>query len=1109
MLLACALGMLIATWSAPFAQAAAPGREPAEAVLDEDIPTQSLDDALVALTEQTGLHFVYVSDVVRQQKSRAVHAGLDAVQALTRLLDGTGLQFEFLTADTVRILAMAATAGPSASESVASGLPAVIVTGSRIPLPPQVAAASPVQIVTAQEISLQGSTDAVDIMSMLPQMITSSGADSGNHSNPESAAGGFTTADLRGLRPQRTLVLVNGRRLGPGDPNTANPAPAPDLDQIPVAMIERVEVLTGGATATYGPDAIAGVVNFILKDDVQGVQIDSQYGFAQHVQHDGQVEQLERNAGFAAATGSAVDGMKRGVSVLAGTAFGAGAGQLTAYITYQDQDPVRGAARDYTGCPLYSASWSSGIATDNQLICSGSAQSNLFSAAPGDGNAYSVAGSRFVPWPAANVAPPAYFNVAPYFSSQRADQRWLTGLLGHFEFDPAARLYVELGLMDDRTQEEISPSGLFFASNPLTLDGSYAVNCSNPLLSAQQAAILCAPAQIAADRLQPGSVNAAVEIGRRNVEGSPRESDFEHRNYRAVGGVDGRLGEMWRYDFYVLWHYTSLFQTYDNYLSNTAIGRALQVTSGAGGHPVCISGGACVPYDIFTSGAVTSQQVAFLAATASDEGTNTEQIIEGNVTGQLASFGFASPWAHDGFALNSGFQHRRESLRFAPDRAEFSDDLSGLAFSEVAIDRRVSVDEGYIELRAPVFQDRPFMKELDFSAGYRYTAYSTSGTTDTWKFDVQVSPLSDARLRASFDRAVRAPSLTELYTPLALEVADIANDACAPTDGGATHAAASAAQCLHTGVSAAQYGNGIGRAYGGTNTVPQCGLNCGLLVGGNPTLSPETADTWSIGMLLTPVSLTTFNASVDYFRIRLRGEIGTVPESVTLQQCLTTGDPVLCSQVVRSSAGALIGNGVADGGYIRGDLVNTGASLVSGIDLQSAFRQPLPGNWGSLNLSLNGTWQQHNASTPYRSAPSYDCAGLFGNTCLNGSVIPRWRHNLRVTWELPARAHLSAQWRFIGHTGFDNNSAQALLQNQEEGRYDPAVTHIPNYSYLDLAATWEATRHLQVRLGVNNVLDRDPPVLPEEVSAQAGQINTFPVYDVLGRNFFLGLRATL
>jgi outer membrane receptor protein involved in Fe transport len=1001
-------------------------------------------------------------------------------------------------------------AGPSRSALIPTPLPDVIVTGSRIPLPSAVAAVSPVQIVTGQEIDLQGTTDAVDILSALPQMISRSGADFGNHSNPISSAGGTSTADLRGLGPQRTLVLVNGRRLGPGDSNTSNLSPAADLDQIPVAMIQRVEVLTGGATATYGPDAIAGVVNFILKDDIEGVQFDSGYGFAQHVQHDGPVEQLEREAGISAPTGSTTDAKKRDVSILAGTAFADGAGRVTAYASYQNQDPVRGADRDYTDCPLYTASQSIGAATDNQIICSGNPQSNLFSAAPGDGNLYAVSGSRFVPWPASNAVPPPFFNTAQYFYSQREDRRWLTGLLAHLELGPGVRFYMELGVMDDRTREEVSPSAVFFARNPFTLDGSYAVNCSNPLLSAQQAAILCTPAQIAADRLQPGSVNAAVDIGRRNVEGSGRDTDFAHRSYRAVVGVGGRFAETWRYDFYVLWHYISLFQTYQNQLSNTAIGRALQVTAGADGRPVCISGGACVPYDIFTSGAVTPQQLAFLYAGASDEGTTTEQIIEGNVTGQLASYGLASPWAHDGLALNIGFQHRSESLQFAPDAAELSDDLSGFSNSQVAIDRRVAVDEGYVEMRAPVVQDRPLMRELDVDAGYRYSAYSTAGTTSTWKFDVQISPLSDARLRASFDRAVRAPNLTELYTPLALTVANIADDPCAPTQGGATHAAATAAQCLRTGISAAQYGNGIGPAFGGTNTVPQCGFTCGLLIGGNPALAPETADTWSVGTVFTPSSLTTFNASVDYYRVRLRGEIGTVPESVTLQQCLTTGDPVLCSQIVRSPTGALIGSGVTGGGYILGNLVNTGAALVSGVDVESSFRQPLPGIWGMLDLSLNGTWQQHNSATPYRSAASYDCAGLFGNTCLNGSVIPRWRHNLRLTWRLPAaRTQLSAEWRFIGHTGFDNNSAQALLQNQEEGSYDPVLTHIPDYSYLDLAVVWEATRHVQLRLAVNNVLDKDPPVLPEEVSMQAGEINTFPVYDVLGRTFLLALRATL
>jgi outer membrane receptor protein involved in Fe transport len=255
------------------------------------------------------------------------------------------------------------------------------------------------------------------------------------------------------------------------------------------------------------------------------------------------------------------------------------------------------------------------------------------------------------------------------------------------------------------------------------------------------------------------------------------------------------------------------------------------------------------------------------------------------------------------------------------------------------------------------------------------------------------------------------------------------------------------------------------------------------------------------------MAIPTLSASVDYFHIRLKGEIGIVPESVTLSQCLTTGDPTVCSQIVRDAAGTLGGTTPASGGYILGNAVNVGTALVSGIDVQGSVRRALGARWGALAASLSGSWLQHNASTPYRSAPNFDCAGLFGNTCLNGSVNPRWRHNLRVTWETPWNAQLSAQWRFIGHTGFDNNSPQALLQNAEEGFFDPLLTHIPSYSYLDLSGIWAVSRNVQVRVVVNNVLDKDPPFVPQEVSGAAGGLNTFPVYDVLGRDISVALRA--
>jgi outer membrane receptor protein involved in Fe transport len=1107
--LALSLGSPVPLWAASAEQASS-----AEAAaLRADIPAQPLAAALAEFARQTGLHPVYVSSVVRDQKSHAVPAGLGAAAALAGLLEGSGLRFEFLTRRSVRILVAAQAPGAQSTGAPAEPEPPysaeVVVTGSRIPVQADVTTAGPLQVVTARELLLSGHTDAVDIVGALPQMVTTAVTDFGNHSSPSANAGGVTTADLRGLRPQRTLVLINGRRLGVGDPNTNNPAPAPDLDQIPLALLERVEVLTGGASATYGADAVAGVVNFILKDHVQGVQIDAQYQLAQHTQQNRYLEGLETAAGSTAPSGTGVDGFRRDVSVLAGSAFSGGDGQLTGYVIYHGQDAVRGSDRDFAACPVYSNNYQSGVPTDRGLSCGGSVSSNLFATDLLEGVAYSVVGNRFVPWPAGGAVPPAVFNYAPYEYAQRDDVRYQAGTLGQLRLSRAARLYLEFAYMHDQTRTGIAPSGLFAGENRQTADGGYLVNCSNPLLSPQEAAILCTPAQIAADRADPGSVSADVVIGRRNVEGAGRLTSYEHRSYRAVGGVDGRLGDDWSYNAYALYYYTSLFQGFTGFLSTAAVNRALQVTTDQSGRPVCISGGRCVPYDIFSSGAVTAEQLADLYAVGTSGGANSEQIVEADVTGQLAGYGLVAPWAHDGAALNAGVERRTDGLRFTPDAVELSGDLSGWDTAIVALDKRLSVNEGFVEIRAPIMQDRPLAKDLTVDAAYRYSAYSFGKTTNTYKFDLQFAPVSDIRLRSSYNRVVRAPNLIELYTPLSYGISpQIASDPCAPTDGGATHAAASLDQCRHTGVNAAQYGDGIGPAFGGTSKIAQCAfLGCGRVGGGNPALTPEAADTWSVGVTLTPTPIPSLFASVDYFHIRLKKEIGTVPDTITLYQCLNSGDPTVCSQVVRTAAGTLNG-GLSGGGYILGNSVNTGEAAVAGIDVQGGIRQSLPGRWGTLTANLSGSWLLHNTSTPYQGAQGFDCAGLFGNTCLNGSVNPKWRHNLRVTWETPWNAQLSAQWRFVGHTDFDNNSSQALLQNQEEGFFDPVLTRIPSYSYLDLSAVWAVTRNLQVRIAVDNVFDKDPPLVPQEVSVAAGGLNTFPTYDVLGRDIAVAVRAT-
>lgn len=1108
-------GVTLALWLAPAALALTN----APAALTADIPAQPLAQALVAFAQQTGLHLVYVSALVRNKNSCAVAAGRSADEALARLLEGTGLKFEFLTARSVHILAdvppPTAQLPPAAEESQPF-LPVIMVTGSRIPVPNNITATSLLQIVTSQDIALAGYRDSFDVINTLPQMINSAGLDGGNTSN----YWGITTADLRGLGPQRTVVLINGRRLGPGDPNTGNPAPAPNLDQIPLAMVDRVEVLTGGASATYGSDAVAGVVNFILKDHVQGVQIDSQYGFAQHTQQNSYIQGLEAESGTTPPLGTRVDGFKRDVSVLGGTGFHDEAGQVTGYFIYHSQNAIYGSERDFTDCAAYSANYWFGVPTQTGIVCSGSSSSNAFTPNAGQGpKTYSVVGNRFVPWPVPNSVPPPYFNYAPYRSLQRQDTRYQAGLLAHVEIDPAATPYVELNFMDDRTRVPDGPSGLFQFLNPLTPDGNFFVNCSNPLLSAQEATILCTPDQIAADKAHPGGASADVNIGRRNVEGHGRLQSFEHRNYRAVVGVNGRLGNAWSYGAYALYHYNSLSVTHDNYLNLAAIDNALQVTTDHLGHAVCISGGSCVPYNIFTTGAVTAQQLAYLNVTGHDRGGNSEQILQADVTGQLGAYGLVVPWARDGVAFNAGAEQRVETLRFVPDAAEVLGDLSGFGgnFSGpnsgigiVAINKRVAVDEGFLELRIPIAQDRPLTRDLTLGAGYRYSVYSTAGATSTYRADLLFAPVRDVELRASFEHVVRAPNLIELYTPLTYGAADSVGggDPCA--SNGATPATASLTQCTHTGVTAAQYGNGVAKTFGGTSMLVQCSIACGEVSGGNPRLAPESADTWSMGFTFTPSAIPTLTGSVDYFHILLKGEIGAVPAGVTLSQCLATGDPSWCSQIVRTPAGSLFGSTVAGGGYIVQRDVNTGTALVSGTDLQMNYRQQLFGRWGSLRASLTGTWLLHNIAAPYRSAPSYDCAGLFGFNCLNGSVNPPWRHNLRLTWEAPWNVQLSAQWRFIGRSDFDNNSPQTALQYIEEGFYDPVLTHIPSYSYFDLSAIWTVTPHVQVRAGVNNVFDKDPPFIAQgDISGvSSGVINTFPIYDVVGRSIFMVLRAT-
>jgi iron complex outermembrane recepter protein len=1003
----------------------------------------------------------------------------------------------------------------------------VVVTGSRIPVPANISATSPTTVVSSQEIQLQGHTDITDLINSLPQNIIGSNADFGNTSSPLTSTGGFSTVDLRGLGPQRTLVLVNGRRLGAGDPSTTNQNVASDIDQIPVPLIERVDVVTGGASATYGSDAIAGVVNFILKKDFQGIQIDGQYGFNDHDQHNSYVEDLlshdDPHTGFTAVTpptGNVRDGYKHDLSMVMGTNFADGNGNITAYFVYHDQQPVSAAARDFSACALYSNSVFDWIDKYTGVECYGSANSNQFlpktTTAPGYKNSYQVVGNQFLPWPQAGSSPPAVYDYNEFEYLQRQDKRYQAGFMAHDDINDYVKPYMEFFFMDDNSQAVVAPSGLFEAGYPFTPDNNELVNCNNPLMSTQQRGIICSPAMITYANANPNSPcqisptgvvtqNCAdVSIGRRNIEGGGRTSIYQHQNFRFVLGTKGNVIDGWNYDLYASYYYVNTFQANDNYLDYANAGNALQVTTSSTGAPVCISGGRCVPWNIFQQGGVTPAALAYLDTPGTAQGVNTEQVEHFDITGDLGKYGVKSPLAADGLGVNFGYEHRNDTVSFNPDGAELSGALAGFSGAVVPINEGYGINEAFFEARVPLAHDLPAVQDLTIDTGYRYSDYNTTGTTNTYKFEVQYAPIEDARLRFSFDRAVRAPNLIELFVAPSYGQEDVVGaDPCAgPTPS------ASPTACAHTGVKPGQYGS-----------IPQCvSGQCGEVIEGNRQLVPEVAKTWSLGLTFTPTALRGFTASIDYYHIRLENQIGNYPFAVILNGCLHDDNPIYCSQIVRNGVtGALTGATVEGGGYFLQKDYNLGLSIVSGFDAQLNYRFNLPSNWGSITTAFNGAYLLHDTTTPYPGAGSFDCAGLFGDSCQNGSVNPHWRHNMRVTWDTPWNLLFSMQWRFIGPTSFDNNSTNPLLAGAEEGPegpgapppyYDQYNARIPGYSYFDLTAVWHAMSNLELRAGVNNLLDKDPPLVPSgDITANAGASNSWGAYDLLGRQLFVAFTA--
>jgi outer membrane receptor protein involved in Fe transport len=952
----------------------------------------------------------------------------------------------------------------------------VEVTGSRIKSL-SVDTVSPVTVIDAKEIRVDGVRNVESFLNNLPQVFADQGANVVNGST------GTATVNLRGLGADRTLVLVNGRRLPMGSPNNT----AADLNQIPAGLIRRVEVLTGGASAVYGSDAVSGVVNFIMNDRFEGVQLDLNHSFFNHKQQNAQgVSDIVAGRAttnpreFKVPGDKSSDGKSTNFSLLLGSNFAGNRGNATVYFNYKKDDALLQSERDFSACSL--ASNAAGF------VCGGSGTSatgritNLNPAAtavggkPNGGRVFTTADAAGNARLFSNATD--QYNFGPLNYYQRPSERYGFNASANYEVAPAAKVYMEFGMHDDLTVAQIAPGGAFGSVHTVRFD--------NPLLSASWRAAL--------DLVNPGDTTDIV-LQRRNVEGGGRQSEFRNTSFRTVLGVKGDKGP-WSYDAYLIEGKVIYSQNENNYFLSPRIDEAMDVTN-TGGVATCASGAVgCVPYNPWALGGVTAAQLAYLQTPGFRKGTTNLSLQGASVAVDLGEYGAKLPWAKNGLGLSVGVERREERLALSTDPATEAGDLSGSGGPTKGLNGENTVKEIFGELRLPLIE-KGFMADLlQATASARSSSYKSGTKADTYGLGLEWAPVREAKLRASFQRAVRAPNLVELYTAQGNNLYDNDNDPCAgaidPATGNTqvvrnaagviTDPGRSLAQCARTGVSAAQFGTIQDSPAGQYN----------FLQGGNPNLRPETANSVTVGLVLQPMRDLT--VTLDYFDIKVKDTISNIDPTTTLAKCLDTGNPVYCGLISRDRLGTLW---LLPQASIVGTNLNLGSTRTSGFDLAVSYNQKM-GGLGSLGVSYAATLLKTLETEEIKGDGTYDCVGLYGaNKC--GSPNPEYRHKLRTTWSTPWDVEAALTWRHISKVTLQGASGQPLLA----GTVREVERELAAQNYIDLAFSWNLMKKLTLSLGVNNLFDKDPPIT-SQLSTGTGNGNTYPsTYDALGRKVFL------
>jgi iron complex outermembrane receptor protein len=921
----------------------------------------------------------------------------------------------------------------------------VIVTGTRIRTP-GVISDSPITSITAEQIQQTQPVAVEEFIRQLPQAAPSIGPGTNN------GTGGGATIDLRGLsansgdqNSNRTLVLVDGRRFVPFDLNGFV-----DTNSIPLSLLQRTDLITGGASAVYGADAVAGVVNFVLRRDFKGFQLDTSYG----------------KSGEGDARRSRTD-------ITMGAGFDDGRGNVALHVGFTDVAPLRQVERPIGEVSLSSATGArQGSATTVPVV-------NLSPTRVLD-----LATGAFVPYVAARDS----FNFNPLNYYQTSLDRTQFTALGNYTFNRYAEAYAQLFFTRSDVMSNLAPSGTFF--------NDYFVPVGNPYLPAAARQFVCDIGGVAAADCVPGSTTEVLlSLGRRFVELGPRLNNFENQTHQSTLGLRGDVVDGWTYDAFWTLGKSTQAQTRGNWGSFSKVQQALRAVS----TDECLDpSNGCVPLNLFGgAGSITPEMIKFFNLDAVLSQQVEMKVVGASLAGDLGQI--RSPWAKAPIGLAFGLEYRRERAANKSDGpSQIQGEVLGTGAPTPDRSGEIEFKEAFAEASIPIITDMDFAKRLSLELGYRYTDFKVASSQNysSYKYGGDWEPVSGLRFRGMFQRATRAPNINELFQPLVSGLSNLDEDPCQGSNidpAQANTPGTLSNLCRLTGVPLAAIG---------ALPAPSAG-QINVLTGGNKELGPEKADTTTLGIVWQPAFAQGLTATLDYYTIKVEDAISNPSSTDILDDCYSRArNPSLafvpaCAQVLRNPNNGTF-NGAAAPGVVL-PLSNLGTIKTSGWDLAIAYGLPLRDlgvdpKWGRLDIGFVGNYTSKYEFQATPNSVNRDCLGFYSIAC--GAPRPKYNFTQRTTWSV-ADWSVFYNWRYLSSVEEEPGGANFL----------PRFSSIDAYSYFDIGGSWNVHKNVRINVTISNLFDKEPPLVGNTIgTTSTNSGNTFPqTYDVIGRFFTVGL----